>query len=252
LGVLSVAIDKLEKIGKEGVKNELIAKGFSEEACQKLFDFIEINGTNEEVLEQLTKKLTASEVGKKGIEELTFILAHTKNTDIKIDISLARGLSYYTGCIFEVTSTSGSLKSSIGGGGRYDNLTGIFGMPGISGVGISFGLDRIYDVMEELQLFPQNQHTSTSVLICALDQAALLFAIDILAKLRAASISSELYPDIKKLGKQLDYANALNIPFAIIIGSTEQETGKLTFKNLTAGTQLELTVEEIIHQLNSL
>lgn len=252
LGVLSVAIDKLDKIGKDGVRNELLAKGFSEEACQKLYSFIEINGTNEEVLEQLTQKLAVSKLGKKGIEELTFILAHTKNTHIKIDISLARGLSYYTGCIFEVTSISGSLKSSIGGGGRYDNLTGIFGMPGVSGVGISFGLDRIYDVMEELHLFPENKFGSTRVLICAFDASSQQYGLGVLANIRAANISSEMYPDLKKIGKQLDYANALNIPFAIIIGSTEQETGKLTFKNLTAGTQQELTVEEIIQHLNAM
>ncbi len=252
LGTISVAIDKLDKIGKEGVKNELLAKGFTEAECQKLFGFMDMQGSNDELLDQLFQKLAHSEEGKKGIEETKFIISQVPNVNIKLDISLARGLSYYTGCILEVVATSGTLKSSIGGGGRYDNLTGIFGMPGVSGVGISFGLDRIYDVMEELQLFPENKFGSTRVLICAFDASSQLYGLGVLANIRAAKIPSEMYPDLKKIGKQLDYANALNIPFAIIIGSSEQATGKLTFKNLRQGTQQELTVEEIIQHLNAM
>jgi histidyl-tRNA synthetase len=262
LSTVSVAIDKLDKIGEEGVRKELGEQGFSTEELDRLFSIITIKGENRELLASLKTKLAASEEGLKGIAELEFVLdaidTIEKNEEeegagihIKVDFSLARGLSYYTGCIFEVVSTEGSLRSSIGGGGRYDNLTGIFGLPGISGVGISFGLDRIYDVMEELQLFPSTlQATSTQVLICTFDSSSQQYALAPLKQLRNAGIASEIYPDLKKLGKQLDYANALKIPYAVIIGDNEMTSGKLVLKNLSEGTQQEATIEEIIQQLS--
>lgn len=260
MGAIAVAIDKLDKIGEEGVRKELQEQQFSADELNRLFEIITIKGDNNTLLQALETKLTNSPEGLKGLQELRFVIEgiQTINTTLdhaihlQIDFSLARGLSYYTGCIFEVVSTEGTLKSSIGGGGRYDNLTGIFGLPNVSGVGISFGLDRIYDVMDELKLFPTElSATSTKVLICTFDEASQQYALKPLRQLRDAGIAAELFPDIKKLGKQLDYANALNIPYAIIIGDTEMASGKLVLKNLTAGTQTELSIEHIIQQLHS-
>jgi histidyl-tRNA synthetase len=261
LSTVSVAIDKLDKIGEEGVRKELGEQGFNEDELNRLFEIITIKGENQYLLSSLKEKLTASEEGLKGIEELQFVLdtlsvmqsgAEAQHSiNLKIDFSLARGLSYYTGCILEVVSTEGTLTSSIAGGGRYDNLTGVFGLPNVSGVGISFGLDRIYDVMEELKLFPTNLNaTSTKVLICTFDDKSQQYALAPLKQLRDAGIASEIYPDLKKLGKQLDYANALKIPYAIIIGDNEMNSGKLVLKNLNEGTQEELTIAEIINKLN--
>lgn len=260
MSTIAVAIDKLDKIGEEGVRKELLEQQFSEDELNRLFEIITIKGDNNALLETLRLKLANSSEGQEGLKELQFVMdsLHMINAtqdhaiNMEIDFSLARGLSYYTGCIFEVVSTEGTLKSSIGGGGRYDNLTGIFGLPNVSGVGISFGLDRIYDVMEELKLFPAElSATSTQVLICTFDEASQQYALKPLRQLRDAGIAAELFPDIKKLGKQLDYANALNIPYAIIIGDTEMASGKLVLKNLTAGTQTELSIEHIIQQLHS-
>ncbi|MCU0441851.1 MAG: histidine--tRNA ligase [Bacteroidia bacterium] len=258
MNTIAVAIDKLDKIGEEGVRKELSEQKFSESELDKLFEIISIKGENEVVLNTLKTKLQHSAEGIKGINELEFIIAAiqpitqttSQQINLKLDFSLARGLSYYTGAIFEVVSTEGSLKSSIGGGGRYDNLTGIFGLPNVSGVGISFGLDRIYDVMEELKLFPNGLNTtSTRVLICTFDQATQAYALAPLRQLRDAGIAAELYPDLKKLGKQLDYANALHIPYAMIIGDTEMQSGKLVLKDLTKGTQQELSINEIVDNL---
>jgi histidyl-tRNA synthetase len=246
---IAVAIDKLDKIGEEGVRKELVEQGFSESELNKLFDIITIKGENKEILNQLKGKLQSSQEGLKGIEELAFILASNSNPNINLtlDFSLARGLSYYTGCIFEVVSNDGTLKSSIGGGGRYDNLTGIFGLPNVSGVGISFGLDRIYDVMEELKLFPEQlRATSTQVLFCHFDEATQLYCLPALKALRDAGIAAEVFADNKKLGKQLDYANALQIPFAAIAGETEMQQQVFTVKNLITGQQQTCTTQALI------
>lgn len=246
---IAVAIDKLDKIGDEGVRKELVEQGFSESELNTLFDIITIKGENEEILNQLKDKLQSSQEGLKGIEELAFILVSNPNPNINLtlDFSLARGLSYYTGCIFEVVSNDGTLKSSIGGGGRYDNLTGIFGLPNVSGVGISFGLDRIYDVMEELKLFPEQlRATSTQVLFCHFDEATQLYCLPALKALRDAGIAAEVFPDNKKLGKQLDYANALQIPFAAIAGETEMQQQVFTVKNLITGEQQTCTIQALI------
>lgn len=259
LSTVSVAIDKLDKIGEEGVRKELSEQGFTDTELNRLFEIISIKGENTTLLAALKEKLSTSKEGLKGIEELEYVLnslgfmqsgVSTEPINLKIDFSLARGLSYYTGCIFEVVSTEGSLKSSIGGGGRYDNLTGNFGLPNVSGVGISFGLDRIYDVIEELKLFPADlQATSTRVLICSFDIPSQQYALLPLKKLRQAGIPAEIYPELKKLGKQLDYANALKIPYAIIIGDNEMGSGKLVLKDLNEGTQQELGIDEIISKL---
>jgi histidyl-tRNA synthetase len=246
---IAIAIDKLDKIGEEGVRKELVEQGFSDEELNTLFGIITIKGENKEILNQLKGKLQLSQEGLKGIEELAFILSSNPNphVNLTLDFSLARGLSYYTGCIFEVVSNDGTLKSSIGGGGRYDNLTGIFGLPNVSGVGISFGLDRIYDVMEELKLFPEQlRATSTQVLFCHFDEATQLFCLPALKALRDAGIAAEVFPDNKKLGKQLDYANALQIPFAAIAGETEMQQQVFTVKNLITGEQQTCTIQTLI------
>lgn len=256
MSAIAVAIDKLDKIGEEGVRKELAEQGFSAEELQRLFGIISIKGENEAVLGLLKQKLQDSAEGLQGIGELEWIIKNLSSLGdqsirLKIDFSLARGLSYYTGCIFEVVAAEGSLRSSIGGGGRYDNLTGIFGLPGVSGVGISFGLDRIYDVMDELHLFPQDlKATTTKVLFCCFDEASQAYALKALKQLRDAGIAAEIYPDLKKIGKQLDYANAWQIPFACIAGETEMQTGKFQLKDLRQGTQQLLTAEELIHELS--
>ncbi len=260
----TISLDKIDKIGKDEVIEELIDKGFDKLKLNGIFDilFVQEDSTiflsstkprfiyNISLL-QISDYYKSSKMFKEGVDELykigNSLLAVNSSINIKMDLSLARGLSYYTGCIFEVVSTEGSLKSSIGGGGRYDNLTGIFGLPNVSGVGISFGLDRIYDVMDELNLFPPTiTSTHTKVLFCCFDSASQQYALSCLKKLRDENIASEIYPDLKKIGKQLDYANALQIPYACIIGDNEMQSGKLVLKNLQSGTQQELSIDEII------
>jgi histidyl-tRNA synthetase len=258
LNTIAVAIDKLDKIGKDGVSKELNLLGFSDLEIEKLFDIISIKGTEVEMLEALKSKLQNSTEGLVGIDELSFIFKQINSlTDepfnLKTDFSLARGLSYYTGCIFEVVAMEGSLRSSIGGGGRYDNLTGIFGLEGVSGVGISFGLDRIYDVLEELKLFPETlSQGSSKVLICAndsIENIALAPVLQLLSKLRNEGIASEIYSEkinVKKpLEKPIKYASSKKIAYALIY--TENEPLKL--KNLETGFQEELTIEEVIEKL---
>lgn len=255
MSTIAVAIDKLDKIGEEGVRKELTEQGFTEQELNTLFSIISIKGDSRAILNELKPKLAGSSEGLKGIEELEFIFNALQQVNtpgqainIKTDFSLARGLSYYTGCIFEVVSTEGSLSSSIGGGGRYDNLTGIFGLPNVSGVGISFGLDRIYDVMEELKLFPETlKITGTKVLFCHADEATQLYCLPALKQLRDAGIAAELYPDItKKMGKQVEYATALQIPFAAIAEQTEMEQGLFKVRNLVTREQQNCTVRELI------
>ena len=258
LNTIAVAIDKLDKIGKDGVGKELNLLGFSDLEIEKLFDIITIKGTEVEMLEALKAKLQNSTEGLVGIDELSFIFKQINSStddpfNLKTDFSLARGLSYYTGCIFEVVAMEGSLRSSIGGGGRYDNLTGIFGLEGVSGVGISFGLDRIYDVIDELKLFPETlSQGSSKVLICAndsIENIALAPVLQLLSKLRNEGIASEIYSEkinVKKpLEKPIKYASSKKIAYALIY--TENEPLKL--KNLETGFQEELTIEGIIEKL---
>ncbi len=248
---LSVAIDKLDKIGKEKVLDELRGRGFSETAIHNLdplFGFL-----NQEaglVLDQLQNWLASSEIATRGMAELTETLQLVQQyglTDsrVEIDPTLARGLSYYTGAIFEVKATDVSI-GSVSGGGRYDNLTGAFGMPGLSGVGISFGVDRIYDVMAELNLFPAGAGQGTLVLLVPFDAEARRVSLPLLSQLRAAQVAAELYPDLVKVKKMLDYANDKAIPYVVLIGSDEVQTGQLTLKNMITGTQQKLPAEELI------
>lgn len=262
LNTIAVAIDKLDKIGKEGVSKELTELNFNEKEITTLFDIITIQGTEAEMLDALKSKLQNSTEGLIGIEELSFIFKQINSStnqtpevsgNLKTDFSLARGLSYYTGCIFEVIAIKGSLRSSIGGGGRYDNLTGNFGLDGVSGVGISFGLDRIYDVIDELKLFPDTLlQGSSKVLISAIDSIEnieLATVLQLLSKLRNDGIASEIFTEkinIKKpLEKPIKYASSKNIQYVLIY--TENEALKL--KNLATGFQEELTIDEIIQKL---
>ena len=249
-GPLSVAIDKLDKIGKDKVLDELRERGFSEEAMEKLEPLFAFNeSTNDGKALKLGTWLTDSETGSKGIAELRETLqlatmAGLENAQIDIDPTLARGLSYYTGAIFEVKANGVSI-GSISGGGRYDNLTGALGMPGLSGVGISFGVDRIYDVMDELSLFPAGTGQGTQVLIVPFDADARGVALPLVTQLRAAAIPAEVYPDLAKVKKMLDYANAKQIPYVVLIGSEEVQTGQLTVKNMVTGEQQKIAQADV-------
>ncbi|MCF8319356.1 MAG: histidine--tRNA ligase [Sphingobacteriaceae bacterium] len=253
---MTVAIDKLDKIGLEGVGKELLERGFTQADIEKLKPIIELKGSNSEKVQALKKVLASSEIGQKGIEELEIIFNYiqqlqTPNAtlpNVELDITLARGLNYYTGAIFEVKSNEVAM-GSIGGGGRYDDLTGMFGLKNLSGVGISFGADRIYDVLEELGAFPKNTNETTKVLISNFDEAAEKFALPILSQLRAAGIATELYPQAAKLKKQLGYADAKRIPYVILIGSEEMTSGLLSLKNMKSGEQNTLTMEALLAQL---
>jgi histidyl-tRNA synthetase len=251
---LCVAIDKLDKIGKEKVEEELKEKGFSAETIQLLQPIFNCQGTNQDTFATLRSWLQESETGMKGVEELervwTLIRQFGLNDDnIQLDITLARGLSYYTGAIFEVKA-GGVQIGSISGGGRYDNLTGAFGMPDISGVGISLGVDRIYDVMEELQLFPQHRGITTQVLFTNFDQDAEAYTLPLLYQLRKAGINAEIFPESGKVKKQLDYANRKQIPYVVLVGSNEIQTGQLSVKNMIEGTQTSMTIHELCGQLS--
>ncbi len=246
---ITVAIDKLDKIGLDKVNEELKSKEISDEAIEKLQPIILLSGTNSEKLQTLKEVLAASEIGIKGVEESEFIL-NTLETmglknEIELDLTLARGLNYYTGAIFEVKALDVQI-GSITGGGRYDNLTGVFGMPGISGVGISFGADRIYDVLNQLELYPQETSNSTKLLFVNFGEKEAAFALSLLSKVRAAGISSEIFPDSAKMKKQMTYANNKNIPFVAIIGETELAEGKVMLKNMTTGEQKLVDCEELI------
>jgi histidyl-tRNA synthetase len=248
-GPLCVAIDKLDKIGKEKVEEELIERGFSVESVGLLQPIFEL-AAHAAPFQELRAWLGGSEIGLKGISELEEVWEMVKALGLKapkiqFDVTLARGLSYYTGAIFEVKANNVQI-GSICGGGRYDNLTGTFGVPGISGVGISFGVDRIYDVMEELNLFPENQMTSTRVMLSNFDQEAFTFGLSVLPKLREAGINAEMYPDSVKLKKQLDYADRKSIPFVILIGSEEIKSGLFSLKNMVTGEQQKGSIAELI------
>ena len=246
---ITVAIDKLDKIGLEKVNEELRNDGISEEAIEKLQPIISLSGSNEEKLEVISQVLAGSETGLKGVEETRFILDTLKavglNNAIELDLTLARGLTYYTGAIFEVKSHD-SPMGSITGGGRYDNLTGIFGLPGLSGVGISFGADRIYDVLNALDLYPKEAVNSTQVLFINFGETETAYCLPIVGKLRQAGIRSEIFPDKAKMKKQMSYANAKNIPFVVLAGENEMAAGKVTLKNMESGDQTLVTAEELI------
>jgi histidyl-tRNA synthetase len=252
---LCIAIDKLDKIGLEGVKKELFERNFNSSQIEQLLPVLELTGSNEEKLEKLSTYLASSAVGTKGIQELREVLQLVKDSGLsqptlEIDLTLARGLTYYTGAIFEV-KTVGVAMGSICGGGRYDNLTGVFGLPNVSGVGISFGIDRIYDVLTDLNLFPEGNSSTTQVLVCPFDQAAFTHALPIVTQLRQNGIHTELYPEISKFKKQLGYADAKGIPYALIIGETEITSQKYTLKNLSSGEQTTQTIDEIVQSFRS-
>jgi len=249
---ITVAIDKLDKIGKDGVNKELQESGISSEAISKLQPLLDFKGTNIEKVNILKQILGANEDGKKGIAEIEYLLSNTttSHATLELDITLARGLTYYTGTIFEVKANAGTFTPSILGGGRYDDLTGIFGLPNMSGVGISFGIDRIYDVMEELKLFPGEigSASSSTVLFTHFDDASQRYCLRLAAELRKNDIACEVYPDItKKIGKQFDYANKKNIPFVCTVGNNEIEKGAFALKHMSTGNKQELNIADMIH-----
>lgn len=246
---ITVAIDKLDKIGLDNVNAELASKGIPQEAIDKLQPIIQLSGTNEEKLDTLKQVLAASQTGMKGIEESEFILKTLAGlnirSEVELDLTLARGLNYYTGAIFEVKALDVQI-GSISGGGRYDNLTGVFGMEGVSGVGISFGADRIYDVLNQLDLYPKDASAGTQVLFVNFGEAETAYVLPILAKVRAAGISAEIYPDSAKMKKQMSYANAKAVPFVAIVGENEMQEGKVTLKNMATGEQALITPDKLI------
>ena len=246
---ITVAIDKLDKIGLEKVNEELRNDGISEEAIEKLQPIISLSGSNEEKLEVISQVLAGSETGLKGVEETRFILDTLKavglNNEIELDLTLARGLNYYTGAIFEVKALDTPM-GSITGGGRYDNLTGIFGLPGLSGVGISFGADRIYDVLNALDLYPKEAVNGTKLLFINFGDKETAYCLPVVRACRAAGISTEMFPDKAKMKKQMSYANAKNIPFVVLAGENEMAAGKVTLKNMESGEQTLVTAEELI------
>lgn len=251
---ITVAIDKLDKIGTDGVVKELQGKGINQAAIEKLSPLFDFKGDNNDKVNTLKKFVGENETGKKGIEEIEYLLRNAKASHVKIelDITLARGLNYYTGTIFEVKANAGTFTPSILGGGRYDDLTGIFGLPNMSGVGISFGIDRIYDVMEELNLYPESvsKVSSTKLLFAHFDESNRDHCMKLASELRKNLVSCEVYPDVtKKVAKQFDYANKKSIPFVCVVGSNEMEKKRYNLKNMVSGTQEELSLDEIINKL---
>ncbi len=250
---LCVAIDKLDKIGEDKVLEELTEKGFSDEAIENLRPILHPSGSSKERLARMEEFLTSSETGLKGIEETRKVYDYVagfglENAKLEFDMTLARGLNYYTGAIFEVKVNNVSI-GSVSGGGRYDDLTGVFGLPDVPGVGFSFGVDRIYDVMEELELFPEQHQDSTKVMICNFDEESERYSLKVLSSLRQANINAEIYPDQAKMKKQMTFANNKEIPFVLMVGSQEMASGKLTLKDMKSGEQEGLSVEELIEKL---
>lgn len=252
---ITIAIDKFDKVGLQGVRQDLHNKGISESQMQVLEKFFSLTGTEMEKLEKANELMGNSEIGKSGVTELKNVLNYVSlsgktNSEIKIDFTLARGLNYYTGAIIEVKPVTVQM-GSLGGGGRYDNLTGMFGLDGVSGVGISFGADRMYDVLEELKHFPEESLKTTQVLFVCFDDKGIEYALPIAQQFRKENISTELYPSAEKLKKQMKYANDKKIPFVIVIGDEEMKSGKLAFKNMNSGEQRLLNADEIINELKS-
>ncbi len=255
---ITVAIDKLDKIGLDAVNAELAEDGIPADAIEKLQPIIKLCGTNEEKIATMREVLKDSEIGLKGIDEVEYVLRQyvlvtasslEERTEggslLELDLTLARGLNYYTGCIFEVKALDVEI-GSITGGGRYDNLTGIFGMPGLSGVGISFGADRIYDVLNQLDLYPKEVSTATQLLFVNFGEAEASYALPAVAACRRAGIRTEIYPDAAKMKKQMQYANAREIPFVALAGETEMAAGTFTLKNMQTGEQTAVTTEQLI------
>ena len=250
----TVALDKLDKIGEEKVKEEMLAKGISDDGITKLQPLFNLSGNFESQINDLKAILISSEAGLKGIEELEFInkailSLGLKTASLRLDVTLARGLNYYTGAIFEVSAPEGVEMGSIGGGGRYDDLTGIFGLTGVSGVGISFGLDRIYLVLEELKLFPATVNTNTEILFINFGEQEALFSLMAINTLRTEGIKAELYPDSAKMKKQMAYANRRNIPFVVLVGEQEMTSNTYTLKDMEKGEQYTIPLEELINKI---
>ncbi len=251
----TVALDKLDKIGEENVKEEMLTKGISEEAISKIQPIFNVSGSFSDKIETVKSILESSEIGMEGIKELEFIQEAISQLPLQtatldLDITLARGLNYYTGAIFEVSAPEGVSMGSIGGGGRYDDLTGIFGLKDMSGVGISFGLDRIYLVLEELNKFPDTVSENTKVLFVNFGETEALYAMQAIKKLRANGVSAELYPDKKKMGKQFDYANKRNIPFVVVAGETEIANDLLALKSMKTGEQEDVSLQTLITKMS--
>ena len=251
---ITVAIDKLDKIGADGVNAELAERGLSADAIAALSPLLAIDGTPSERLAKLAELLTSSEIGTKGVEELTFIVNQVEalglNAELELDVALARGLNYYTGAIIEVKARDVAI-GSITGGGRYDNLTGVFGMPGLSGVGISFGADRIYDVLNALDLYPASLLSSSTVIFLNMGEAEATASMRIIKELREAGISAEIYPEAAKMKKQMSYADSRSIPYVAIVGESEMAAGQLTLKDMRQGTQQTLTTAQAISILKA-
>lgn len=249
---LTVAIDKIDKIGIENVNAELREKGFDENAISTLQPLLQLTGTNDEKIAVLEKLLEASEIGKKGIEELKFVIDNVSevgiNSTLELDVSLARGLNYYTGSILEVKANDVAM-GSITGGGRYDNLTGVFGMDGTSGVGISFGADRIFDVLNTLNLYPEDTCTSTKVIFMNFGDAEAKASLKYISELRRNGISAEIFPEQSKMKKQMTYADNKKIPFVAIVGETELAEKMITLKDMNSGEQEKLSIEDVIEKL---
>ena len=246
---ITIAIDKLDKVGLDGVIAELKEKGITDEAIEKLLPILQAQGNNSEKLATIAQVLKGNETGEKGVEEVNFILDTIStlaiNSDVELDLTLARGLNYYTGAIFEVKALDVAI-GSISGGGRYDNLTGVFGMDGTSGVGISFGADRIYDVMNQLNLYPEDSIINTQVLFVNFGAKEAAYSLGVISQLRKNNISAELYPEAGKMKKQMGYANSHNIPYVAIIGESEMENNLIALKDMNSGEQKQVTSEELI------
>lgn len=251
---ITVAIDKIDKIGIDKVNAELLDKGISQSAVDQLQPLLTLSGTNKEKLESLEKLLAPSEIGMKGIEELRFVIDKTDaigiNAKLELDVSLARGLNYYTGTIIEVKANDVEI-GSITGGGRYDNLTGVFGLSGVSGVGISFGADRIYDVLNQLNLYPADTQAGTTVLFVNFGDKEATASLHHIKTLRAAGISCELYPEASKMKKQMGFANDNHTPYVAIVGETELANGSITLRCMDNGEQSEMTIQQIVDKLKS-
>jgi histidyl-tRNA synthetase len=251
---ITVAIDKLDKIGLEKVNEELLEKGIPQEAVDKLQPILHLSGTVAEKLAQLESAIGQSEIGAKGIAEVRTLFGYldtlTLNTEVELDLTLARGLNYYTGAIFEVKAKDVAM-GSICGGGRYDDLTGIFGMPNVSGVGISFGADRIYDVLTQLNLFPAATADSTKLMFVNFGPTEEAFCLPVLAAVRKAGINAEIYPDKSKMAKQMTWANNKKIPFVAIVGENEMAEGKINLKNMLTGEQQLVDPQELIKILSA-
>lgn len=251
---ITVAIDKLDKIGTEKVNEELASKGISQKAIEKLQPILLLSGTTREKLAKLKEVLASSTIGLKGVEELEYIFDKADllslENELTLDLTLARGLNYYTGAIIEVKALDVEI-GSITGGGRYDNLTGIFGLPGVSGVGISFGADRIYDVLNQLNLFPKDFVHTTDLLFVNFGETEAAYLLPLMQQLRSGGIRCELYPDAAKMKKQMSYADSNHIPSVAIVGENEIKEGKITLKNMETGEQKAVTLQEIINEINN-